>query len=260
MQVFEIGTDLFVAVGETYAANSTVIIDGERVLLIDGMASRADAEALRVWIETDLKKQVRMIVSSHYFSDHIAALGLFPSAVVIAHSLYLHTWASEQFRSDEEASYFVEPSLTFDGPMSIRWGRYRLELFHNPGHTLSTIGIDIPAAYLLHVGDTVVGNIAYIRYSPPELLKQALTRARDRGRPRILSSHGTPRDAKALDDAMTYLDNLTRRAAELAASGRADAITEIRLLDCLAPGLAPIDYEEAFHARNLDTLRSAVSF
>lgn len=254
MQITSLRPDVYVVVGDTYAANTTVFIRGDEALLVDAMASARDAEELGRWIENDLGKRVRFIISTHYFSDHLAALRRFPGAEIVAHSLFMHTWASERFRSREEEQHFVPPTITFDDRMSMRWGPYTLDLFHNPGHTMSTIGVDVAAADLLHVGDTIVGNIAYLAYSAAEVITAAIQRAQQRARRLVLTSHGTPRDSVALAHASAYLDRLSDRAARAVSAGRPEAIRSIAIDDCLPGGLKGNDFENVFHLRNLETL------
>ena len=254
MEVITLAPDIHVAVGSAHLANSTVLVRGSEVLLIDGMGSRADAEELQRWIEVDLQKSVRFIVSSHYFSDHMAALALFPRAEVIAHALHLHTWSSERFRSAEEEQHFAPPSITFKDSMTMRWGMHTLELFHNPGHTMSTIGIDIPTADLLHGGDTIVGNMAYIAYSTPELMASAIDRLRRRNRRLVLTSHGPARDSIALSHAAAYIRTLAAKSARAFAAGGEENIRSIRLDDCLPAGVQGTAFENRFHLRNLETI------
>jgi len=235
MQIEIIAPDIHVAVGEAYGSNSTIFLNGPQALLIDGMGSAADAEELRRYVEGDLGAQVRLIVSTHYFSDHMAALGRFPGAIVIAHENYAHTFASEQHRTDEEASFFVVPDVTFSDRLTLRWGARTLELFHNPGHTMSTIGIDVADADLLFTADTVVGNIAYFVYSSMDEVAEALNHLRLCGRRRMIASHGGVEDASTINCALAYLRAL-----------RAGNVDEGQLKE----------FERVFHRRNVDFLRS----
>lgn len=255
MQVQQLESDIYTLVGETYQSNSIAFIDGDEVLLVDAMAARRDAESLRQFVEDDLKKQVRLIICSHYFSDHLAALNLFPQSLIVAHKNYRHTFDSELFRTEEERAHFVEPDILISDEMTIRWGRYRLNVFHNPGHTMSTLNIDIPEADLLLTGDTVVGNIVYIAYSTPQMFFPALERARRRNRSHIIGSHLGRREARAIDNALHYLtalQNSVRSAHEM--SDPREAILGIELKDCLAPGLAGSSFENTFHKRNLTSI------
>jgi cyclase len=125
-------------------------------LLIDALASRKDADALRHFIEDELKKKVRFILSTHFMSDHMAVLKSFPRAQIIAHENYRQTFVSQRSLTDEEVWFFVEPTITFSDRMKIKWGRLTLDIFHNPSHTMSTIVIDISEADLLLVGDALI--------------------------------------------------------------------------------------------------------
>jgi cyclase len=230
-------------------------VRGDELLLVDGMASRRDAEELRERVEAGLKKRVRFIIATHYFSDHLAALGLFPDAEIIAHRNYLHTFTTERHRTKEEEANFVEPTMLINDSLLMKWGRHTLDVFHNPGHTMSTLSIEVPEADLLMTGDTVVGNIAYISYSAPEMLRQALQRLRRRGRGRLISSHSGVREGGAVEHALAYLDRLEAKARAAWQAGESgDSVLRIRLDECLSPGLRPSPFEELFHGRNLESI------
>jgi glyoxylase-like metal-dependent hydrolase (beta-lactamase superfamily II) len=246
MLVNQIEPDLYLLIGDTYHANSTAFVSGDEVLLVDGMGSRADAEKLRKFIEVELGKTVRFIISTHFFSDHLAALNLFPQAKVVAHQNYLDTFNSERYRSDEEATYFREPDILISDGLKIRWGKYELDIFHNPGHTSSTLGIDVNPADLLMVGDTLVGNIVYIAYSTPDVFVRALDRLQNKGRSRVLASHGGVRPAATITNAQFYLERLADITRE--------SLLETPLESCLPAGVEATDFEKIFHDRNLKTI------
>lgn len=255
MDLQRLENDLIVAVGKTYQSNSAVLLNGDRALLIDALASREDAEALRAFIETTLGARVAFILCTHYFSDHLAALSLFPDAQIVAHKAYRDTFDTERFRSDAEASFFVEPTILVSTELSIRWGRFTLNVFHNPGHTPSTLGVDIPEADLLVAGDTVVGNIVYLTYSTPTGLSSALGNLQRRRKGRFLTSHLGVRGSEAIDHAMHYLQALeenVREARKIAP--HAASIAGIDIHTCLPDGVETYPYEEIFHQRNLDTI------
>lgn len=255
MKEQQIEPDIHLFIGETYDSNSTAFVKGDEVLLVDGMASQSDAEELRERIEGGLKKRVRFIIATHYFSDHLAALKLFPDAEVIAHRNYLHTFTTERHRTREEEANFVEPTMLVGDSLLMRWGRHTLDVFHNPGHTMSTLSIEVPEADLLMTGDTVVGNIVYIAYTAPEMLRHALRRLQRRGRGRLISSHMGLREGRAVEHALGYLDRLEANArAAWQADESGDAVLKIPLHECLHPGLKPSSFEELFHGRNLESI------
>jgi cyclase len=251
----QIEPDIHVFIGETYNSNSTAFVKGDEVLLVDGMASRADADELRERIEVRLNKQVRFIIATHYFSDHLAALKLFPKAEIIAHQNYLHTFSTEKFRTEEEAANFVEPTMLISDALVMRWGRYTLDIFHNPGHTMSSLSIEVPEADLLMAGDNVVGNIAYFSYSTPDMAWHALRRLKRTGRTRLISSHAGVRNSDALENAMFYLDSLkTNAQAAWAFGSEGDSVLQIPIDRCLPSDLKASPFEELYHRRNLQSI------
>lgn len=255
MREQQLEPDIHVFIGETYHSNSTAFIKGDEVLLVDGMASQSDAEQLREKIEVGLKKRVRFIIATHYFSDHLAALKLFPKAEIIAHQNYLHTFSTERYRTAEEAANFVEPTMLISDALVMRWGRYTLDIFHNPGHTMSSLSIEVPEADLLMAGDNVVGNIAYFSYSTPDMARHALSRLKRRGRTRLISSHAGVRDSRALENAVFYLDSLkTNAQAAWQFGAEGDSILQIPIDKCLRPELKASPYEELYHRRNLESI------
>jgi glyoxylase-like metal-dependent hydrolase (beta-lactamase superfamily II) len=112
----------------------------------------------------------------------------------------------------------------------MRWGRYGLDVFYNPGHTMSTVNIDIPQADLLMVSDNIVGRLVYLYYSTPNLAQTALERLRRRGRSRLVEGHQGLLEGETVNHALHYLDNLGKhvRRARLSRAGD-EAISEIGL-------------------------------
>src|SRR5262245_50781970 len=102
MKIERYADDLYVLRGETLDSNATVLAAAGRALVVDAMASRPDARALASFVEGELGLEVRYLVLTHYFSDHLAALALFPGAEIVAHHLFQHTFDSERHRTEEE--------------------------------------------------------------------------------------------------------------------------------------------------------------
>jgi glyoxylase-like metal-dependent hydrolase (beta-lactamase superfamily II) len=254
MRIEEIDRDAVLFRGDKYDSGSLALFDGDRALLVEGLGSAEDAEVLKAALTLEMGKHVELLVSTHYFSDHLAAWNLFPEARVIAHENAIATFWSEDFRSAEEVAHFRSPNLLLAGRLSIAWGRFALEIFENPGHTAGTLNVDVPELDLLHVGDTAVGRMAYIQYSAPEAIDRALSRALDRGRRRVLRSHGPLTNADVLRSARAYLANLRARVLEARRKGL--PVSGIRIEDCLPAGPPATDFETFFHVRNLASIEA----
>src|SRR5438445_8788621 len=230
MNVTRLTPDILVVKGDFFESLATIVIRGDEVLLVDGLASHEDALALRRTID-GLGKRVRFIVSTHYMSDHMAAFPLFDGADIIAHHLYAHTFYSQQGRTAEEDAGFVRPSIVFDSELTIQWGSHELQLFHNPGHTMSTVNIDIRDDGILFTADNILGNMAYISSSAPELLHAANERLQRRARARIVPGHMGVLGSDAIANSREYLGRLEARVHAVRAEGR--SLGDITIESCL---------------------------
>lgn len=253
MNVQELEPDIRVLTGEAYNSNATVFVRGKEALLVDTLASTEDALLLKRHLESE-HLQVRWILCTHYFSDHMAGLRLFPGATIVAQQSYAETFRAEEFRTEEETGYFVEPGLVVAGSLQLRWGRYTLRYFANPGHTSCSAAIDVPEADLLFGADTTVGNIVYLHYGTPDGVANALRRLKAQQRGRFISGHGGLKSAETVDHAMDYLQRLEDNVRQ---NRKQDLPLDlIRLNDCLRPGIEGTDFEAIFHKRNLESIQS----
>ncbi len=253
MRIDYLASDILLFHGDSLSSLATAFIDGERVLLVDALASTEDAQAMRDYLEGDLGKRVELLVLTHFHADHMAGVTLFPQAEVIAQRLYNYTLMEQQPRPD--ASMAALPDTVIDQSMTVQWGRHALELFHNPGKTVDTLGIDVASADLLFVADNIVGNIAYIGASAPELIDDALVRLQARGRGRIIPGHMGVQDASVLGNARHYLARLRERVSVLRAAlgpeAAKNAIAAIDIEELLAPRVHASRFERHWHKQNL---------
>lgn len=256
MQIQQIDTDIVLFIGPTYESLATAFIDGDRVLLVDALASEADAELMRQHIEETLGKRVTTIVLTHCHTDHMAGVRLFPEAEILAQRLFMYTFMERRDRPRSEYRDFVQPTSVIDQQLTIPWGRHTLNVFHNPGKTVCTLNIDVPSADMLFVGDHIVARTAYVGASTPEVIDDAIARLCELPRrSRVVPGHVGIQPWSALEDARHYLATLTERVWAYRTSMPApwdDAeIDAIDIEACMAPGLIPNDFERYWHRQNL---------
>ncbi len=252
MRIEPIERDVLVFRGDAYESVATAFVRGGDVLLVDALASRFDAERMRQHLEVALAKRVRVIVATHYMSDHLAGLALFPDAQILAQRLFSYTFLSQRGRSPEEDEAFVRPTAVFGDGFTLEWGRHTLRAFHNPGKTVCSVAIDVAGSDLLLCGDTVVGNTAYLSSSSPELVREAIKRLVPLRRNRIIPGHIGVFTGDVLSNALHYLERLEGHVAD--ARHQPDsrtAIRAIRLEECLATGVRPTPFEREWHDHNL---------
>lgn len=253
MQLTELEPDILVFRGDAYESLATAFIQGREVLLVDALAGPEDAGALRAHLEGQLGLRVRLILMTHYMSDHMAGLRLFPRARIASHRAYVQTFLSQRGLSAEDERAFVPPSIELGGELAFDWGRHHLRVFPNEGKTPCTLNVDVPAADLVLCSDNLVGNTAYLSSSTPERLDAGLARLQELGRSRIVPGHMGVLPGSALANARHYLVRL--RQAVVAARRSADAVRSVRAIDiesCVAADVTPTPFEREWHGRNLE--------
>ena len=250
-----LAADVLMFVGDQHQSVATAFLDGDDVLLVDSLGSSEDAHALRRILCGEMGKTVRMIAATHFMSDHIAGMHVFPDALTIAHRHYRHTFLAQNRRVD---AFYRDPQLLFDNALSLRWGRHRLRFVHNPGKTMDHVSVDAPEADLVCVGDAIVGNIVYLSRADPELIRGAIGRIRQFGRGRVVGGHVGHFPASVLDNALHYLDRLRERVMRIRATAAptpvAERIAAIAIEDCLAPGVEAGAFERLWHGHNLEVI------
>lgn len=228
MRIDYLTSDIILFRGDSLAALATAFIDGERVLLVDGLASQYDAIEMRDFLENSLHKRVERIVLTDGSGAHAAAVALFPGAELITGA---------------------------ERAVSLTWGRHILDMFQAPGAGQAALAIDVPSADLLFVTDSIVGNIASIGSLTPEQADDALVRLQERGRSQLVPRYAGAACGRALGNARAYLARLGDRVMELRASlapqSAAEAIARIAIDDCLVEGEFATPLERHWHANNL---------
>jgi len=260
VRIEELAPEVLMFVGDEVESVATAFIHGDEAVLVDALGSVEDAQWLRTTLCDVLGKTVRMIAATHYMSDHLAALHLFPEALVLAHRHHRATFLSQNQRVD---AFYREPDLAFDN-MVLRWGRHELRFAHNPGKTIDHLSVDVPSADLICMGDGIVGNIVYLSKADPALMRSAIARARRWGRRKVVGGHMGAFDAGVLDHATYYLTRIQQQVTAIrvrAAESQVDPeIAAIPIESCLAPGVQPCAFEREWHRRNLHAIAAQSIF
>ncbi|MCD9032954.1 MBL fold metallo-hydrolase [Luteimonas sp. Y-2-2-4F] len=255
MRVETLGPGVLMCVGDDFESVATAFLDGDDALLVDALGSVEDAHRLRAVLCEQMGKTVRIVAATHFMSDHIAGLSLFPDALTIAHRHYRHTFLSQNRRVD---AFYREPQVVFDSALRIRWGDHELRFLHNPGKTVDHVSVDVPTADLVCAGDNIVGNIVYLSRADPALIRTAIGRMRQFGRGTVVGGHIGRFPAGVLDNALHYLDRLQALVVGIRATAAPrqvdERIASIPLDACLAPQVEPVAFEREWHRRNLEVV------
>lgn len=226
MRIDYLSSDILLFRGDSMAALATAFIDGERVLLVDALASRHDALELRDYLENSLHKRVEAIVLSYADGGHRAALELFPGA---------RLWTYEH------------------APATLAWGAHTLQLAL--GAAPRQLAIEAASAGLVFAADGMVGNVALLGQLSAEQADRSLAQLQALASERVVPRQGSVEPAQALEHARTYLARLgTEVSALRSALGPVDAGAAIRgisLAGLLPAGVQPTPLERHWHRDNL---------
>lgn len=261
MKYEALAPDILLFTGADHESVATAFLHEGDALLVDALGSVQDAHAMRDVLCQQLGKTVRIIAATHYMSDHLAGMALFPDAIRIAHRHHRHGFASQNVRVDD---FYREPHVVFDIAMQLQWGRHELHFFHNPGRTLDHVTIDAPGADLACAGDAIVGNIVYVSRSEPSLLRAAIARIQGLRRKTIIGGHIGRFDGNVLDRAQHYLAQLQAAVVDIrnhAPPEQRDArIAALPIEACIAPGVQAQPFEREWHRHNLSAIVSQQLF
>lgn len=251
----QLRTNVMMFVGDDHESVATAFLNGDDVLLVDSLGSLEDARWMRRILCSELGKTVRIVAATHFMSDHIAGMSLFPDALTIAHRNYRHTFLSQNRRVD---AFYREPRVLFDSAMAIRWGEHELRFLHNPGKTMDHVSVDVPTADLVCAGDNIVGNIVYLSKADPLQIRGAIGRMQQLGRRTVVGGHMGLFPAAVLDNAVHYLDRLQDTVVGIRRNEKPrqadERIAVIPFEDCVAPNVQPTAFEREWHLRNLDAI------
>jgi len=252
MKYEALAPDILLFTGDDHESIATAFLHEGDALLVDALGSLQDAHALHDVLCQQLGKAVRIVSATHYMSDHLAGMPLFPDAIRIAHRHHRHGFASQNVRVDD---FYRDPHVVFDTALQLQWGRHELHFFHNPGRTLDHVTVDVPSADLVCTGDAIVGNIVYVSKSEPALLRSAIARIQRLQRKTVIGGHIGRFDANVLDRAQHYLAQLQAAVVHVrnhAPPEQLEAkIAALPIEACLAPGVQALPFEREWHQHNL---------
>lgn len=223
----------------------TVIVQGKQALLIDA-AFPEYSERVKKDLEAR-EIEVKIIVLSHYHSDHASGCAVFSQCDIYASEFYEHSY--NNCRVWEPGYTYIRPTQMIKNGDTLSFGTFNLEFFSAPGHSPCGI-ITRVSGRVFHVGDLIMmaehgkASLPFIadggnftrHFESLELLKKLDPEI-------ILVPHGGMFDnkneiAEMIDDRAYYLEKTS------------SSMGTLPLPACLKNDIACYDYLE-FHDTNL---------
>jgi cyclase len=187
---------------EIYAQVTAGVIAGPQwSVVIDTLALPEETLVMREFIESELHVPVRYVINTHYHADHCWGNYLFPSAMVVGHSMTRHEMLTRGEKALENARQnklnnvyhnvkISPPQLTFDqGSLIIKVGKKNLILMPMGGHSQDSIAILVEEDRVLFAGDAFM-PLPYVVDGDLDETVASIKRIGKMGLENIIQGHG----------------------------------------------------------------------
>ncbi|MDR0847515.1 MAG: MBL fold metallo-hydrolase [Propionibacteriaceae bacterium] len=160
MDFQELRPGIFTATLDPAQVNVTLIVGGERALLVDTGSSQAQGEEIRAAVERATDKPLSYVVASHAHWDHAWGLGAFTDVETIAHESFAEDSGCAENReraAEVGAAPTVSTPKTLLSLIGVRdLGGLTVEIAHfGVAHTHGDLIVAVPDSRVLVVGDLV---------------------------------------------------------------------------------------------------------
>ena len=150
----KLADDLWEIPGVDDAANVTVLVTSEGLVLVDGRYVAQNAELMGIIREHISDKPIRYVINTHAHADHTGANGIWLKAgATVISSVGTRDNIVGRSRPDAPAD-LLPPNLVFSGTMRMFVGGQEIVLTsYGPAHTREDVTVLFPKARVICTGD-----------------------------------------------------------------------------------------------------------
>ena len=266
MQKERISDNVYWLQSELYAQVTAGIIVGPQwAIVVDTLALPEETQAMREFIDNDLKVPVRYLINTHYHADHAWGNCFFPEATIIAHTQCAEKLARigmpnlEATKKENPAyadSHIVLPHLTFDdGEITLKVGKKNLIIILTPGHTSDGISVFVEEDRILFAGDAFMPIPALSEGNFVDTLN-TYQKIKALGLENIVQGHGDIILRGEIDDAIQENYNYLMALKDVGEKARikrnpGEYLSTIHVEDCGKSRVYLSGLAENLHKRNL---------
>ncbi len=266
MQEERVASDIHIFTSEAYAqVTAGLIVTDQGCILIDTLPFPEETAQIAATVRALSPDGVRLLVFTHYHSDHTYGAYQFPGATVVSHVLTrdlliekgVDALATAKSQAPELAEVdLVLPSVVFgSGGLTLHLGNKTLQLFHSPGHTPDSIAAYVVEDKVLFASDTVL-PVPTIFDGDLNVLITSLKRLKKMSLESVVQGHGEVilrgEVNGHIDQGVAYLNKIEKLASRAIAEGRPrDSLLQVDIESC---GLSRIPLNglvQQLHTTNL---------
>jgi cyclase len=233
MQEERVAPDIHVFTSELYAqVTASLIVTDEGCILIDTLPFPEETAQILASAGNLCRGGVRLLVLTHYHSDHVYGAYQFPHATIVAHSLTRQILIEKGLDVLEEAKSqspeleevrLMLPTVVFDNDeLSLHLGNKTLQLFHSPGHTPDSIAAYVVEDRVLFAADSMM-PVPTIFDGDIDALTTSLNRLKEIPIDSVVQGHGEVilrgEVIARIDEALGYLDQIRDIVNKAVAAG-----------------------------------------
>ncbi|MFW9904466.1 MAG: MBL fold metallo-hydrolase [Candidatus Thorarchaeota archaeon] len=146
LQVERLADNIFFFPGH---ANIVALMLEQKAVLIDAGRNIHEAKRIRNTVESNFKTKIKIVILTHFHSDHTHSLPLYSDCEIIAsHQLVKFLIAAKR-------KNLKVPSATFEQDYIIKDGNYKVMVKQTGGHTPDSTYVFSPKHKLIMVGDNL---------------------------------------------------------------------------------------------------------
>lgn len=266
MQEERVASDIHIFTSEAYAqVTAGLIVTDQGCILIDTLPFPEETAQIAATVRELSPDGVRLLVFTHYHSDHTYGAYQFPGATVVSHVLTrdlliekgVAALAIAKSQAPELAEVdLVLPAVVFGSEgLTLHLGNKTLQLFHSPGHTPDSIAAYVVEDKVLFASDTVL-PVPTIFDGDLNVLITSLKRLKKMSLESVVQGHGEVilrgEVNSHIDQGVAYLNKIEKLASRAIAEGRPrDSLLQVDIESC---GLSRIPLNglvQQLHTTNL---------
>jgi cyclase len=266
MQEERVASDIHIFTSEQYAqVTAGLIVTDEGGILIDTLPFPEETSEIAAAARDLCPGGVRLLVLTHYHSDHTYGAYQFPHATIVGHvmtrNLLVERGADALAHAKSQAPELAEvelvlPSVVFGGgELTLHLGKKTLRLFHSPGHTPDSIAAYVVEDKVLFAADTML-PVPTVFDGDLDALITSLKRLKELPIECVVQGHGEVilrGEVKArINQAVSYLKKIHHLASQAIAQDRpSESLLEFDIESC---GLSRIPLNglvQQLHTTNL---------
>lgn len=194
-------TDNVYIENETSVCNSSVVVTGDGVVIID--TPMAPASARKMAAEVEKFGPVRYVINSEPHTDHIAG-NCYLGGITVAHdgtrgriqaakvedvAGMLQMMSPDNLPLDSEFR-FRPPEITFSENLTLYLGNHTFHLIYMPGHTPYSLAVHVPEERIVFTSDNVNLGTPVFRDSLPDKWLESLNKYQELDVDKVVPGHG----------------------------------------------------------------------